>query len=111
MNIEFDSESVYRDIDEHIKTKIKMYEDEVNTNFQCQEVPKENASYDYLSLIILDSVIRVNKNYYPQTIFEECKYKVGNKNKRYIFINDDLEFNSESESDLFVNDECALIIA
>ena len=33
MNIEFDSEPVYGDTDKHIKTKIKMYEDKVNTNF------------------------------------------------------------------------------
>ena len=59
MNIEFDSEPVFgdNDNDKHIKTKIKMYEDKVSTNFQCIEVPKENHSFDCLSLIILDSVI------------------------------------------------------
>ena len=65
-----------------------MYEDKVNTNFQGKEVPKENASYDCLSLIVLDSVIRVNKKYYPQTLLEVCKYKIK-KNKRDHFINDD----------------------
>ena len=96
MNIEFDSEPVYRDNDndKHIKTKIKMYEDKMNTNFQGKEVPKENDSYDCLSLIILDSVIRVNKKYYPQTFSEECKYKIR-KNKRYNLINDDLELDTE----------------
>ena len=34
MNIEFDSKLVYGDNDKYIKTKIKMYEDKVNTNFQ-----------------------------------------------------------------------------
>ena len=43
-----------------------MYEDRVNTNFQGKKVPKENVSYKCLSLIMLDSVIRVNKKYYPQ---------------------------------------------
>ena len=33
MNIEFDSEPVYGDNDKYIKTKIKMCEDRVNTNF------------------------------------------------------------------------------
>ena len=88
MNIEFDSEPVCGDSDKYIKTKIKMYEDKVNTNFQGKEVPKENASYDCLSLIVLDSVIRVNKKYYPQTLLEVCKYKIK-KNKRDHFINDD----------------------
>ena len=36
--------------------------------------PKENASYKCLSLIMLDSVIKANKKYYPQTLLEECKY-------------------------------------
>ena len=72
LNIEFDREPVYGDGDKHIKTKIKLYEDRVNTNFQGKKVPKENASYKCLSLIMLDSVISVNKKYYAQTLLEEC---------------------------------------
>ena len=71
MNIEFDSKPVYGDGDKYIKTKIKMYEDRVNTNFQGKKVPKENASYKCLSLIMLDSVIRANKKHYPQTLLGE----------------------------------------
>ena len=41
MKIEFDSEPVYGDNDKYIKTKIKMYEDRVNTNFQSKKVPKK----------------------------------------------------------------------
>ena len=37
-----------------------MYEDRVNTKFQGNEVPKEDASYKCLSLIVLESAIRVN---------------------------------------------------
>ena len=62
MNIEFNSELGYGIIDKYIKTKIKMYKEKVNTSFQGNEVPKENASYNCLSIITLDSVIRVNKN-------------------------------------------------
>ena len=93
MNIEFDSDPVYGDNDKNIKTKIKMYEDRVNTNFQGKKVPKENASYKCLSLIMLDSVIKVNNKYYPQTLLEECKYVIR-KNKLENFINDDLDLNS-----------------
>ena len=71
MNIEFDSEPVYSDDDKYIKTKIKMYEDRVNTNFQGKKVPKENALYKWLSLIMSDSVIRVNKKYYPETLWRK----------------------------------------
>ena len=62
---------VYGDVDKYIKAKIKAYGDKVNTNFQGQKVPKENASYKWISLIKLSSVIRVNKKYYPQTLLED----------------------------------------
>ena len=52
---------------------------------------------------MLDSVIRVNKKYYPQTLLEECKYIIKN-NKTENLINDDLDLSSSdneshSESD------------
>ena len=78
MNIKFHSESVYGDNDKCIKTKIKLYGDKINKNFQGKKIPKENASCKCLSLIMLDSVIRANKKYYPQTLFEECKYVIKN---------------------------------
>ena len=40
MNIEFDSEPVYGDNDKYIKTKINLYGDKVNTNFQGKKLPK-----------------------------------------------------------------------
>ena len=51
INIEFDREPVYDDNDKDIKTKITLYEDRVNTNFQGKKVPKENGSYKRLLLI------------------------------------------------------------
>ena len=97
INIEFDSEPVYGDNDQYIKTKIKSYWDKENTNFQGNKIPKENASW--FSLIMLDSVIRVNKNYYPQTLLEESKYIIK-RNKMENLINDDLDLSSsENEPD------------
>ena len=99
MNIvEFDSDPVYGDNYKYIKTKIKMYEDRVNTNFQGKNVSKENASYKCLSLIMLDSVIRMNKKYYPQTLLEERKYVIR-KNIMKNLINDDLDLSSSDQSD------------
>ena len=40
MNIEFDSEPIYGDIDKYMKTKIKPYGD--NTNFQGKKILKKN---------------------------------------------------------------------
>ena len=55
-----------------------------------KKTPKESTSCKFLSLIMLDSVVGVNKKYYPQTLLEECKYKIRN-NKMKNVINDDLE--------------------
>ena len=98
MNIEFDGEPAYGDIDKYIKTKIKIHEDRVNTDFQSKKVPKENVSYKCLSLIMLDSVIRVNKKYYLKRLLEKCKYVIR-KNEMENLINDDLDFSSFDESD------------
>ena len=37
-------------------------------------MPKEKVPCKCLSIIILDSIIKGNKKYYPQTFLEECKY-------------------------------------
>ena len=47
---------------------------------------------------MLDSVIRLNKKYYPQTLLEECKYVMRNK-KIENLINDDLDLSSSDQSD------------
>ena len=98
MNLKFDCEPIYVDNDKYIKTKIKLYGYKINTNFQGKKIPKENASFKCLSLIMLDSVIRANKKYYPQTHLEECKYVIE-KNKMVNFINDDLDLSLSDESD------------
>ena len=72
LNIKFDSEPVYGDNDKYIKAKIKIYDD--NINFEGKIVPKGNVPYKCLSFIMLDSVAKVKKKYYTQTLLEGCKY-------------------------------------
>ena len=106
LRIDFQSKLVYGDDDKYIKTKIKIYTGSVITNFHAKKMPKEKAPCKCLSIIMLDSVIKVNKKYYPQTLLEECKYaqekiKIDNR------IDDGLEkrdYNDETESDID-NDE------
>ena len=59
-------------------------------------MPKEKAPCKCLSVIMIDSVIKANKNYYPQTLLEECKY-IQDKIKTENYINEDLE-NSENQT-------------
>ena len=80
LNLKFDSEPIYGDNDKYIKTEIKMYDGNVNTNFQGKKVPKENASCKCLSLIMLDSIVKVKKKCYPQTLLEECRYEIKKTN-------------------------------
>ena len=49
-------------------------------------------------MIILDTAIRANKKYYPQTLLEECKYEIK-RNKMENLINDDLYWSVSNESD------------
>ena len=97
MKINFESKPVHGDDDKYIKTKLKMYADSIITNFHNKKMPKEKAPCKCLSIIMIDSVIKANKKYYPQTLLEECKY-IQEKIKIENYINKDLE-NSESDSD------------
>ena len=53
LQIKFDIEPRYGDNDKYIKTKKYIYDGNVNTNFQDKEMPKERASYKFLSIIML----------------------------------------------------------
>ena len=64
-------------------------------------MPKGKAPSKFLSITMLDSVIKANKKYYPQTFLEECKY-VQEKIKTENHIDEDLE---KSEPDSDSNDE------
>ena len=97
INKEFHNEPVCGGSDKYVKTKIKRYGDKINTNIPDKKIPKENTSYKCLSLIMLDSVVRVNKKYYPQTLLEECKYEIK-KNKMENLIDNDLD-SSSSDND------------
>ena len=71
-------------------------------------MPKEKSQCKCLSIIILDSVIKANKKYYPQIFLEECKY-LQEKIKTENYIEDDLKLdsgsNEETESDIDASDE------
>ena len=83
MKINFESKPAYGDHDKYINTKIKIYAGSIcrQANFQNKKIPKEKVPCKCLSIVVMivivvmiDSVIRVNKKYYPQTLLEECKY-------------------------------------
>ena len=105
LKIDFGSKPVYGDDDKYIKSKIKICAGSMITNFHDKKMPKEKALCKCLSIIMLYSVIKANKKYYPQTLLQECKY-VQEKIKIDNLIDDDLDSDSnhEIESDID-NDE------
>ena len=99
MKINFESNPVYGGDDKYIKTKIKTYAGSIITNFHNKKMPKEKAPCKWVSIIMIDSVIKANKKYYPQPLLEECKY-IQEKMKTENYIVEELEKSkSESESD------------
>ena len=91
----FDREPVYNE--KYIKTEIKSYEEKINANFQIFKVPKKGSQYICLSVILIDSVFRTGKNYYPQVFLEECKYVVKVK-KLAKYIIKDTEISSDQSN-------------
>ena len=100
MRKDFESKPVYGDDDKYIKIKLKMYASSMITNFHNKKLRKEKLPCKCLSIIMLDSVIKVNIKYYPQTFLEECKY-VQEKIKTKNYIDENLKIELDSDS----NDE------
>ena len=68
-----DSELVYND--KYIKTKINLY----NTNIYGNKTPIESECGTCFSVILLDSIVNVDKKYHPQIFLKECKYAMKKK--------------------------------
>ena len=111
MSIDFESKTTNGDDDDdkYIKTKVRTYKDNKNTNFynkiECKKVPKEKIPHECLSIIMIDSVLYVYEKYYPQTFLEECKYaKTSVKTNNYIDKELKLESDSDSDSDIYIEE-------
>ena len=73
--------------------------------FKVKKMPKQIVPFKCLSIIMLDSVIKAKKKYYPQMLLEECKYE-QKKIKIESLTDDDLEeslYDGEADNDY--NDE------
>ena len=99
--MDFNTKTTYGDGDDkQIKTRIKTYKDSITTNFYnkngSKKIPEEKVPHEFLSIIILDSVIYAYEKYHQQTFLEECKYVIEKiKTNNHI----DKELESESDSD------------
>ena len=91
---EFGSKPVYNE--KYLKAKIKSCNGKINTNFHKNQIPREGSHFICLSVILINSVFRTSKNYYPQVFSEECNYVVKEKTILKYLI-DDIEISSDSD--------------
>ena len=94
---EFDSKPVYNE--KSLKAKIKSYNGKINTNSHTNKIPREGSQCICLSVILIDSVFRTGKNYYPQASLEEYK-NVVKEQKISKDIIDDVEIVSDSDEEI-----------
>ena len=75
---EFDSKPVYNE---------KYNNGKINKNLHNNKIPIEDSQFIRLSVILVDSVYRKDKNCYPQVLFlEECKYVVKEKRRQILLL-------------------------
>ena len=67
---EFYNESVRNG--KHLKSKLKSYEDRINTNFRDSGMSKEGFHWICLSAILIDTAFKMGENQYPQVLLGEC---------------------------------------
>ena len=102
IGIKFHSEPVYEY--KYLRLKVREFEGIIKINFLGNSVPKENMHYTCIACITIDSVIKIDKKYFPQVYLEECKYKIK-KIQMPRFINTELKSSLDSDSDSEVEAE------
>ena len=48
----------------------------VKTLFDNDKISEERVEYKCIPCISVDSVLKIEKKYYPQVYLEQCKYKI-----------------------------------
>ena len=63
-----------------LKAKKECGNNKITANFNGK-APKEEIKRVCLSAIVIYSVFKSDKNYFPQVFLEECKYKIKEREK------------------------------
>ena len=67
LGIKFHSKPIYEE--KYLKVKVKEFDGVVKTNFLSNGIPKENMHYTCIACITIDSVMKIGKENYPQSLF------------------------------------------
>ena len=60
----------------YVKAKVKEFNGAVNANFWGDKVPKQGGHHICIACISIDFVMKMEKNNYPYSYLEKCKYKI-----------------------------------
>ena len=91
LNIKFHSQPIHDD--KYIKTKVKTFNETINTLFSENKVPKEKSHYIFIPAICIDSVLKLKGKNHPQLYLEQCKYKIKRR-KPVDFIDAEVDLTS-----------------
>ena len=96
LNVKFHSQPIYDY--KYIKTKVKSFNNKINTLFSGDEIPKERIHYVCIPTICIDSALRIDKKSYPQVYLEQCNYKIK-KRELISFIDNEVNLSLDNDSD------------
>ena len=97
LNVKFHSQPIYDD--KYAKTKVKTFNNTINTLLSGDEIPKERIHYVCIAAIYINSVLKTDKKNYPQVYLVQCKYKIK-KRELVSFIDDKVNLSSDDLDDL-----------
>ena len=96
LKIDFTVNLVRDDI--YLVAKLKIFNKINRTTFTDNVIPIEKSHYICISVIDIDSVLKIDKRAYPKAYLEQCKYKLKKK-KIVNYIDDEIVEDSDSDID------------
>ena len=69
----------------------------VKTLSDNDEIPEEKIEYECIPCISMDSVLKIEKKYYPQVYLKQCKYKAKERKIKSLIDYDLMDSDYESD--------------
>ena len=96
LNIKFHSPPIHDN--KYIKTKVKTFDETINTLFSDNRIPKEKSHYICIAVICIDSVLKIERKNHPQVYLEQCKCKIKRR-KPVDFIDAEVDLSSSDTNE------------
>ena len=77
---------------------MKTFSNIIKTIFSGEEIPQERIIYSCLSCVNIDSVLKVDKKFFPEGYLEQCRYNIKKREPKN-FIDYEIDLDSDCESD------------